>query len=255
MSCPLLESDSATTWFGKALLEDRFETWFQPIVDTKADGEPRLLGFDCSPRLFDGRLYGDAEILEAARIRNDLTFDAHARRAAILSVASHHTTGPWFISFAPSSIRTPKFSMKTTLNAVEESGMRPQDIVFEALESDLAVDPDRSIDIREFMRRRGFGFAVDDAGVSADSLRTVSALQPDYIKLDKTLVRSIERPVHGATIQKLVELGDLTGALLIAKGVDRTRTMENLWLLGVRYMQGYLFGSPCSQVIDRGAGW
>jgi EAL domain-containing protein (putative c-di-GMP-specific phosphodiesterase class I) len=243
MSCLSLESDFATTWFGKALREDRFETWFQPIVDTTG-GEPRVLGHDCSLRLFDGRLYGDAEILEAARIHNDLLFDAHARRAAIFAAASHHTTGPWFISFGPSSIRTPEFSMKTTLNAVEESGMHPQDIVFEALESDLAVDPDRSIDTREFMRRRGFGFAVDDAGISADSPRTVSALQPDYIKLDKSLVRSIERPVHGATIRKLVELGDLTGALVIAKGVDRTRTMENLWLLGVRYMQGYLFGSP-----------
>jgi EAL domain-containing protein (putative c-di-GMP-specific phosphodiesterase class I) len=96
------------------------------------------------------------------------------------------------------------------------------------------------------MRNCGFGFAVDGVGSHADSLRTVCDLQPDYIKLDKSLVRSIERPVHAATIRKVVEIGDGTHARVIAKGVDRTRTMENLWLLGVRYMQGYLFGSPKS---------
>jgi EAL domain-containing protein (putative c-di-GMP-specific phosphodiesterase class I) len=256
MSCLYVETESETTWFGKALREDRFETWFQPIVDTRvenedtrrqavrAGGEPRLIGHHCSLRLFDGRLYGDEEILEAARTRSDLMFDEHARRVAIAAAAAQRGRGPWFISFAPSSIRTPESCLKTTLSAVEKSGMRPRDIVFEAAESDLACEPARSLDIRDFMGSRGFGFAVGDAGIGADSLRTVCHLRPDYIKLDKSLVRSVERPAHAATIRKLVEIGDSAQAGVIAKGVDRKRTMENLWLLGVRYMQGYLFGSP-----------
>jgi EAL domain-containing protein (putative c-di-GMP-specific phosphodiesterase class I) len=234
MSCLVVESESETTWFAKALREDLFETWFQPIVDTSG-GDPHLLGNDCSLRLFDGRLHGDAEIREAARIHDDFMFDEYARRAAISAAASQPGNGPWFINFAPASIRIPEFC---------PTGMRPRDIVFEAAESDLASDPDRSGEIRDFMRNCGFGFAVDDAGTRADSLRTICDLRPDYIKLDKSLVRSIERPVHAATIRTLVEIGDRTGAAVIAKGVDRTRTMENLWLLGVRYMQGYLFGSP-----------
>ena len=68
MSCLVVESESETTWFAKALREDLFETWFQPIVDTSG-GDPHLLGNDCSLRLFDGRLHGDAEIREAARIQ------------------------------------------------------------------------------------------------------------------------------------------------------------------------------------------
>ena len=194
-----------------------------------------MLGNNCSLRLFDGRLYGDAEILEASRIHNHLMFDEYARRVAISAAALQPGRGPWFINFAPAAIRIPEFCL---------TGMRPRDIVFEAAEADLASDPDRSGEIRDFMRNCGFGFAVDDAGIRADSLRTMCDLRPDYIKLDKSLVRSIERPVHAATIRKMVEIGDRTGASVIAKGVDRKRTMENLWLLGVRYMQGYLFGSP-----------
>ena len=234
MSCLEVGSDSATTWFGRALREDLFETWFQPIVDTSG-GEPHVLGNNCSLRLFDGRLYGGAEILEASRIHKHLMFDEYARRVALSAAALQPGRGPWFIDFAPASIRIPEFC---------PTGMLPREIVFGAAESDLASDPDRSEEIRDLMRNCGFGFSVDDAGTRAESLRTVCDLRPDYIKLDKNLVRSIERPVHAATVRKLVEIGDRTGAAVIAKGVDRKRTMENLWLLGVRYMQGYLFGSP-----------
>ena len=191
-----------TMWFGKALREDRFEAWFQPIFDTQGD--------------------------------------SNAHDVAMQAIATQPDRGPWFVNFEPSLICAREFHIPEFCQA----GLSSRDIVFEAAECCLAEDPDRSRYLRDFMRNCGFGFAVDDAGTRPGSLRTVADLAPDYIKLDKSLVQSIERPLPAATIRKLVEIGDETGARVIAKGVDRTRIMENLWLLGVRYMQGYLFGSP-----------
>jgi len=54
--------------------------------------------------------------------------------------------------------------------------------------------------------------------------------------------------MYAATIRKLVELADQFGVVVIAEGVERTQTMENLWLLGVECMQGYLFGRPAPQI-------
>jgi EAL domain-containing protein (putative c-di-GMP-specific phosphodiesterase class I) len=39
-------------------------------------------------------------------------------------------------------------------------------------------------------------------------------------------------------------MAEKSGARVIAEGVDRVRMLENLWLLGIRLMQGHLFGEP-----------
>src|SRR5579863_2489561 len=106
MSCLLRLPDSETGWFKTAWREDRFETWFQPIVDTNGSsgvaGEQRILAHQCLIRLFDGRLYGDAEILETAELGNELhAFTSYARRLAICSAASQRKEALYFIGFAP----------------------------------------------------------------------------------------------------------------------------------------------------------
>jgi EAL domain-containing protein (putative c-di-GMP-specific phosphodiesterase class I) len=72
----------------------------------------------------------------------------------------------------------------------------------------------------------------------------VCELRPEFIKLDKSLVQNVEKPMYGATVRKLVELADQFSVRVIAEGVENIHTMENLWLLGVQNMQGYLFGRP-----------
>jgi EAL domain-containing protein (putative c-di-GMP-specific phosphodiesterase class I) len=72
-------------------------------------------------------------------------------------------------------------------------------------------------------------------------------LRPDYVKIDRRLIWNAEQPVCASTIGKLVDVADRYGARVIAVGVERHRMLENLWLLGVQTMQGYLFGRPSPQ--------
>ena len=76
----------------------------------------------------------------------------------------------------------------------------------------------------------------------------VCDLHPDYIKLDKSLIEKVEQPMYAATIRKLVELAGQFGVGVIAEGVEKPETMENLWLLGVTRMQGYFFGRPLPRI-------
>jgi len=113
-----------TAWFSDALANDRFETWFQPIVDT---GTHTILAHECLIRLNAGRLYNGGEILDAARTRNEIhAFDSYARRLAIRSAAKQSTSGKYFVNFMPSSIYNPEPCMKSTLEALGESGMLPK---------------------------------------------------------------------------------------------------------------------------------
>lgn len=236
-----------TGWFERALRESRFETWFQPIVDTHSH---ELLAHECLIRLNMGRIYNGGEIVEAAIVRNEMhALDSHARQLAIRSAAMQSRHGKYFVNFMPSSVYNPEFCMISTLDALTRSSMPAANIVFEVVESDLVRDPAHLRKICDFYRRHGFGFALDDVGTGSNSLQMVCDLKPDYIKLDKSLIQNVEQPMYGATIRKLVELAEQFGVQVIAEGVERLQTVENLWLLGVRYMQGYLFGRPAPQVL------
>jgi EAL domain-containing protein (putative c-di-GMP-specific phosphodiesterase class I) len=241
-----------TNWFEEALTENRFETWFQPIIDTT---NREALGHECLIRLQTNRLYSGAEIVEAARVRNQIhAFDAHARRLAILSAARQNPHARYFVNFMPSSIYNPEFCMRGTMEALAETGMGRENVVFEVVESDLVRDSAHLRRICDYYRSHGFAFALDDVGTGSNSLQMVCELRPEYVKLDKSLVQNVEKPMYGATIRKLVELADRFSVRVIAEGVETIHTMENLWLLGVQYMQGYLFGRPERNVSGSEAG-
>lgn len=121
-----------TRWFEEALAQDQFVHWFQPIVDAQTQ---QLAGHECLIRLANteeaGCFYNGQQIIDAAFTRGDLhVFDSYSRRTAIRNAAKHHTGGRVFINFTPSSIYDPAFCMASTLRAMENTLLRPQDIVF-----------------------------------------------------------------------------------------------------------------------------
>lgn len=231
-----------TDWFSRALAQDRFTSWFQPIVDT---GTSQVFAHECLIRLQGSRMYGGGEILDAARVRKEIhAFDSYARRLAIRCAGRNDANALYFVNFSPSSIYNPEFCMQSTMEQLQISGMRPENVVFEVIESDRVQESAHLRRICDFYRRHGFRFALDDVGTGANSLQLVCDLRPDYIKLDKSLVQNVEQPMYAATIRKLIELADQFGLKVIAEGVETPSMMEDLWLLGARYMQGYLFGRP-----------
>jgi EAL domain-containing protein (putative c-di-GMP-specific phosphodiesterase class I) len=184
------------------------QTWFQPIVDTF---EHRVLGHECQP-------YGDMPSLE----------------------------GLYFVDLSPKSIENLELHVHSTIEAILGSDPHPGQIIFECAEPDLAREPVRWRSIYDYFRSRGFGLALTGVGVSAgaSSLRVVQDLRPEYIKLDERLIQNIQEPMCASMIGKLVELADQLGLRIIADGVTRQRVVEDLWLLGVQFMQGALFGMP-----------
>lgn len=68
-----------TNWFATALAENRFTTWFQPIVDTNGQ---RALAHECLIRLQAGRTYADPRL-------------SMRRAFATKSMPSTRTRGGW----------------------------------------------------------------------------------------------------------------------------------------------------------------
>jgi EAL domain-containing protein (putative c-di-GMP-specific phosphodiesterase class I) len=271
------ERDLKAEWFQNALADNRFETWFQPVVDTSGH---RILGHECLIRLCDRagnhEIREGEQIIAAARTGNRLpAFDSRAMALAIRSAAgqSRHpeigagkNRGVFFINMLHRSMVDPEDSMRLAMEALaaarQTCSVQPRDFVFEAVDSDLAGDSARLRAVHEYIRKQGCGFGLDNAGLGLERRRgemgsncfeMIRDLRPDYVKIDQRLIWNIEQPVCASTIRKLVECSDRYGAQVIAMGVERQRMVENLWLLGVKIMQGYLLGRPSRQIVHSGA--
>jgi len=104
--------------------------------------------------------------------------------------------------------------------------------------------------MREVVRRlRGSGFriAIDDAGAGYAGLQTMVEIEPDFIKLDRSLTRKLEESM---VKQKLVStLRDFcvdAGITLVAEGIETRAQLDALHRLGVSHGQGFLFAHPGS---------
>ena len=236
-----------TRWFEQAIAGDEFTYWFQPIVDAAGRS---VHGHECLVRLQRNEP-GEApwrsgqEIIDAAFDRGDIhIFDSYARRKAILQAKSEHTVGRVFINFTPSSIYDPAFCMASTLAAMQDTHFQPHQIVFEVVESERLANPRHLRRIAEYYRQKGFCIALDDVGTGSNSLQMIEEIQPDYIKLDKSLVWKFNTAIGSRTIRKLAELAAESGIEVIAEGVETAEMRDVLLQSGIRYMQGYFFAKP-----------
>jgi EAL domain-containing protein (putative c-di-GMP-specific phosphodiesterase class I)/CheY-like chemotaxis protein len=117
--------------------------------------------------------------------------------------------------------------------------------VIEITENTVIDDFDRMRDIVRKLRAHGFRVAIDDAGAGYAGLQTMVEIEPDFIKLDMSLIRGLDKSV---VKQKLVRtLRDFcreAAITLIAEGIETRKQLDVLRELGVSHGQGFLFGLP-----------
>ncbi len=239
---------SDTEWFDHALAGDLFTTWFQPIVDYP---NKRIHGHESLIRLTADRTYNGGEIMEAAVSRGRIhMFDSYTRQLSVRCAGAQHTAGTKvFINFMPSSIYDPVFCMKSTMQAMSQTHLKPEDIVFEVVESEAVHDAKHLKKICSYYRDHGFKFALDDVGTGSNSLQMVCDLQPDYIKIDKSLVSGLGNRMYRSTVGKIVELANEFNVKVIAEGIEDFTTAETCAEVGIQFMQGYHFARPAAKMI------
>jgi EAL domain-containing protein (putative c-di-GMP-specific phosphodiesterase class I) len=70
-------------------------------------------------------------------------------------------------------------------------------------------------------------------------------LKPDFIKLDISLVRDINRdPARRALAEALTRFGRAMGSHIVAEGVETELELNALRDIGVTKVQGYYLGRP-----------
>lgn len=117
--------------------------------------------------------------------------------------------------------------------------------VIEITENSVIEDFDRMRDMVRQLRAHGFRVAIDDAGAGYSGLQTMVEIEPDFIKLDMSLIRGVDTSVvKQRLVRTLRDFCREAAITLIAEGIETVRQLETLQELGVTHGQGFLFGLP-----------
>ena len=91
----------------------------------------------------------------------------------------------------------------------------------------------------------GVRIAIDDTGAGYSSLRHVIELTPDFLKLDRELVRDIDKDRNRrALVRAVAAFASEVGTSVIAEGVETAAELEVLRDAEVDLVQGYLLARP-----------
>lgn len=120
---------------------------------------------------------------------------------------------------------------------------RFDDIVLEVGEKD--TQQPAVADALAPFRSAGGRLALDDIGAGFSNLHDVLALGPEYLKVDRAIVRRMDRDkVRSALVDGLARMTARLGIVLVAEGIERREELAELERLEVPLGQGYLFGEP-----------
>ncbi len=148
---------------------------------------------------------------------------------------------PLFINVTPISLLERGF-LASFEHMVDKHGLHARQIVIELTESSL-TDPLTLKNSVVYLQTQGFRIALDDLGRGGASLLAMVELQPDFIKIDRTIVQGIAHsPSRFRLITLLASYADVHG--VIGEGVETQSDVEALHLTGTYLSQGYYWSYP-----------
>lgn len=228
----------------RILRERTINTLFQPIV--RLPGR-EVVGFEALSRGPEGSYLESAENLfgftERAGLLGEIELVCLER--ALENATQLAVESTLFLNLSMHGLEFIESEGKGFKGLVEEAGVSPRGCVLEITERTYAESPSRMRERVAELRKHGFRIAIDDMGTGYSAMHILAELQPDFIKLDKMLVRDLDRePIKRNLVSAITGFALNSQSLVIAEGVEREEEMLALQELGVVLQQGFYFGHP-----------
>jgi EAL domain-containing protein (putative c-di-GMP-specific phosphodiesterase class I) len=205
----------------------------QPIVRWS---QRRVEGYECLLRASEPRLPHPGAILAAAeRLGRVHELGRAVRRECV----KRPPEGKLFINLHPEDLRDPEL-----YETPADFGCRSS-VVFEITERATLGDLNRAKASVRRLKELGFEIALDDIGAGFASLSTLTAIEPNIVKLDMTLIRDIDQSnMKRLLVRTVVRACRDLSSSVVAEGVETRAELETLLELGCDVFQGYYFAKP-----------
>lgn len=189
---------------------------------------------------------GPGDLLELAEKTKRLPELGRAVRALVAADAATAPEGVLlFVNLHPDDLGDPDlYNPAAPLSAISKR------VVLEITERASVVHQDDLNENISRLRRLGYRVAVDDLGAGYAGLTTFARVEPEFVKLDASLVRNIHlSPTQQLVVSSVLGLARELNILVVAEAIETDLERKTLTSLGVDLMQGYLFAKPAKPFV------
>ena len=125
-----------------------------------------------------------------------------------------------------------------------EQEVDPAALTLEVTETATLEQSTETIDILTRLRLKNINLAIDDFGIGYSSLTQLVRMPFSEMKIDKSLLISIQESKESRIMDALVELAHKLNLTVCAEGVETEKTLEFLGEVGCDAAQGYYISQP-----------
>lgn len=225
----------------KAISNDKISLYIQPIANTNSK---RIYKYECLMRLID----------ENEKEITPFHFIEIAKHARLYSKLSQIIISKSFDYF---SNRNEYFSInltiedilnKSTTNLLRKK-LANKDLakraIFEIVESEGIENYEDVANFIKEMKNLNCSVSIDDFGTGYSNFEHLMKLDPNFIKIDGSIIKNISHDNSALRITKLIhEFSKSIGSKTVAEFVCDDVIQEKVAEIGIDYMQGYLIGKP-----------
>jgi len=140
-----------------------------------------------------------------------------------------------------------KLTTKFIYKLLEDNKDIASNLHFELLETEEIEDYDLVKKFIHKIQEYGCKIGVDDFGAGYSNFNMLVALQVDFVKIDGSLINSIDTDKNQEIIVKTIaQYAQSTNIDTVAEFVSRESIYHTIYNLGINYAQGYYFSEPIS---------
>lgn len=171
-------------------------------------------------------------------------FEMHSTEDAI-SLAAQLGIHKLSINFSPHAIFKSTDIVDKLEILLDKYGLDHSQLIVEITESDFIANYQLAQNIISRLRAKGIELAIDDFGAGYAGLSLLAEFQPDILKIDSSLIRSISSNGPKQSIVNAIhDCANDLAISVVAEGIEDEKDFQFLSAMGITQFQGYLFSEP-----------
>lgn len=243
----MLEEINMQSSLSSAIKNKEFEVYFQPIYDVDKE---KIIGAEALTRWNTeyGVISPNKYIPLAKKTGDIVKLDEFVLEEACRCCKEIYKLGEEdfkvSINISYSAIKQNNFIEKI-VKIITKEGINPRSIKLEITEDETIDNIDFTVEILNKLRNLGFQIALDDFGVGYSSFNYIKILPLDTLKIDRSLLKSLENDRKTLSIiETLIKLSHTLGLNVVCEGVEIFSQLELLRKINCDSIQGYYISKP-----------
>lgn len=241
--------NAVISYINKALDKDLFKLLFQPIVSIKGKGSER---YEVLIRMLDaeGNEIPPGEFIPVANLNGlgeklDLWV---VQKVMVLLKNIENPNTKLIINLTNNGLVSKTF-LPWLSDELKRTRISTDQLVFQISEIDLQNNLDHTIEFCRGLEELNLKKTITHFGCALEPFQYLDEIKPNYVKLDKTLIRDIIYSDHQKNnVRSLIENLHQKDILVVAPQVEDMSILPVLWEIGTDFVQGYCLQGPSQEM-------